>query len=162
MWWIDRMRGTDFPLRFSDGLETPRRHKGKDRRTEARDFPARNQHGPAQHIRIDLVQDRIALRNSAAIDHAPRGRAVFRHSIENDAGVERRSLNGRKQLDGGATKRSRASASASRGTVRPPRVRLPRWSRNLPPRGARIHSRRCNAAASADAESGPPPRRRRC
>src|SRR6266436_9018151 len=51
-------------------LERPRGEKSEDRRTQTDDTLARNENRPLQHIRVDLIQRVVFLRNATCIDHA--------------------------------------------------------------------------------------------
>src|SRR5271167_2002558 len=76
------VRRTNLLLRLFDRLERPRRQKRKYRGPQASHFLARHQHRTAQHIRIHLIQNRIALRNPSRIDHPLDLRAIFSHAIQ--------------------------------------------------------------------------------
>ena len=91
-------RRANLVLRLVDRLERACRQKCENRGTNSRHLAARHQHRTPQHIRIDLIEHRIVLRNAAAVDHAQRRRAIFAHAIENHAGVKRRSFDGREQF----------------------------------------------------------------
>ena len=95
---VDRVGRADPLLRLADRLERPRGQECEDRRADPGHLARRRQHRPAQNIRVDLVERRIALRNPAAIDHSQRRRAVFAHPVENHARMEGRSLDGCEKL----------------------------------------------------------------
>src|SRR6266481_4876680 len=84
----------DSVLRFLYGLENARGEKGKNGRTQADHIIRGNEHGPAQHICIHLIQDIVFLGNPAGVDDTPDDDAVLFHAIENDSRVQCSAFDG--------------------------------------------------------------------
>src|ERR1700750_950032 len=82
---VDSELRTNLVLCFVDGLEGTCRHEGEDRASKARDFAAGYEHGTSENVRVDLIQDRIVLRDASAVDHSLCWCAVFAHAVENHA-----------------------------------------------------------------------------
>src|SRR5262249_24186200 len=89
---------TDIVLRLFDGLESPRRHKRKDRRTQAGHAFCWYQHRPPQHVRVHTIEHFVFLRNAAGVDYALYAHAIRGHAIENDPRVQRCALDSCKEF----------------------------------------------------------------
>ena len=70
------------------------RQKGEDRRTQAGDRSFGHQHGHVEHIRIDLVEHRVLLRDAPTVDDAAYGDTMLFHALQNDTRVEGGAFNG--------------------------------------------------------------------
>src|SRR4051794_28749098 len=90
----DLVLGTQRFLGFGDRAERPRGQERKDRRSEACDIGRGDKDGLVEDVRIDLIQNAVALRDSSAVDDPENRRPVLLHVFENDTGVKRASLDG--------------------------------------------------------------------
>ena len=91
---INSVRGTDFILRFLHCGESAGGKKRENCGAEASDAGTWHEDGTAKNVCVDLVENRIFLRNTAGVDDAANGDAVLGHAIENDASVEGSTFDG--------------------------------------------------------------------
>src|SRR5258708_21063914 len=84
----------DFVLSFFDGFEYSRGEKREDSRAQASDAGTGNEDRAAENVGVNLIEDRVFLRDAAGIDDAFYGAGVFRHAIENDAGMKTGAFDG--------------------------------------------------------------------
>src|SRR5271170_1538981 len=90
----DGVAGADFILGFFDGFEGARGEEREDGGTKADDAFCGNQDRPAEDVGVDLIEHLVFLRDAAGVDGALDGYAIFRHAVEDDAGVEGCALDG--------------------------------------------------------------------
>ena len=93
-----RYLGQSAVLRLLDRLERAGREEREDRRAQAGDIALRHQHRLVQHVRVDLIEHLVLLRDAAAVDDAADRHAVLFHALENDARVEGGAFDGGEEL----------------------------------------------------------------
>src|SRR2546423_10941919 len=85
-------------LSFFHLLERPRGEKSENRRTQTDDALARNENRPIQHIRVDLIEYVVFLRNATCIDHALDVHTMLGHAIQDDPSMQGSAFDRRKQF----------------------------------------------------------------